>query len=108
MSSLHYCIWGLCESWEYCCGDNACCKETNFDSLFLTITILGTLVAVALCCVGFYCSSRRICAKFLKRYFKISYTLMSTQRDIKLGSTINQESMTNDCIVKVETTKVSL
>ncbi|XP_015434081.1 PREDICTED: uncharacterized protein LOC107189912 [Dufourea novaeangliae] len=105
MISLHYCIWGLCESWEYCCGDNECCKESDLNSLLVTAIIFGALIFVALCCVCFYCGSRRNYAPFLKRYLRISYTLMSSQGGSK---TINQDTTAKDCVVQVETTKVSL
>ncbi|XP_076234931.1 uncharacterized protein LOC143179523 [Calliopsis andreniformis] len=108
MSSLHYCVWGLCESWEYCCGDNTCCRETDFNSLLLTIFILGTLIVVALFCICVYCSSQRIYVPFLKKYFRIIYVLMSTSRENTVGSTIKKETTTEDYVVEVQTTKVSV
>ncbi|XP_076381343.1 uncharacterized protein LOC143260269 [Megalopta genalis] len=105
MSSVHYCVWGLCQSWEYCCGDNECCKETEFNSLLLTAFVLGALLLVTLFCICIYCGSRRSYAPFLKKYFKVSYTLMSSQMKNK---TIDQNATTKDSVIQIETTKVSL
>lgn len=108
MSSPHYCIWGLCESQQYCCGDNVCCDETDFNSLFLTAIIFGTIVILTLCCICCYCTSRRVHASFLKKYFKITYTLMSNQRENETNAARNQESIVEDCVVRIEKTKTML
>ncbi|XP_076641478.1 uncharacterized protein LOC143352678 [Halictus rubicundus] len=106
MSLVHYCIWGLCESWEYCCGDNECCKEADFNFLLLTAFILGALLFVALFCICIYCGSRRsYYAPFLKKYLKISYTLMSSQTKNKVT---DQNETTKESVIQIQTTKVSL
>lgn len=80
MSSSYYCIWGLCDSRQYCCGDNVCCDETDFNMLLVTI-IFGIIIVMTFCCICFYCISRRIYTSFLKKYFKIIYIL--TQKEFK-------------------------
>ncbi|CAK9796662.1 hypothetical protein ANTPLA_LOCUS918 [Anthophora plagiata] len=102
-----YCIWGLCNSWEYCCGDNVCCSGSDFNSLLLTATILGTIIIVALCCACFWGSCQRVWSPLLKRYLRISYTLMSTQQENRIGSSVNKDSTTKECVVQIkETTAV--
>ena len=30
-TTAHYCVWGLCESSEYCCDENVCCSYNDYD-----------------------------------------------------------------------------
>ncbi|KOX79209.1 hypothetical protein WN51_07211, partial [Melipona quadrifasciata] len=107
-SSSHYCIWGLCDPQQYCCGDNVCCNEADFNSLLLTVIISGTgLLLLILCCICYYCISRQIYVSFIKKYFKINYVLMSNQCENKTNILKNQESV-EDCIVSIEKTKTML
>lgn len=71
-------------------------------------TILGTLIIVALFCICVLCRSQRTYVPFIKKYFRLSYTLMSAQRENKAGSAINKQTTTEDCVVEVETAKVSV
>ncbi|XP_017767153.1 PREDICTED: uncharacterized protein LOC108555836 [Eufriesea mexicana] len=122
MSSPHYCIWGLCDSQQYCCGDNVCCNEADFNSLFLPYVhysfnpiscinnilltkihinsafIAGTIIIITLCCIAFIILER-IGTPFLKKYFKVTYTLMSTELENKVNTTTNQESIMKGCVV---------
>ncbi|XP_017798761.1 PREDICTED: uncharacterized protein LOC108579685 [Habropoda laboriosa] len=108
MGSSHYCVWGSCTSWESCCGNNVCCNDVDFNSLYLTAAIFGTIIVMALCCACFYCSSRRVYSPLLKKYLKISYTLLSTQQENRTGPSTNQDATMEDCIVQIEKTKTVL
>ncbi|CAL7941180.1 unnamed protein product [Xylocopa violacea] len=105
MSSTYYCIWGLCNSQQFCCGDNMCCDDTDLNSLLLTVIIFGIIIVMILGGTCFYCTPRRMYAPFLKKYFKISYTLMSTQQENKASTSMNQGSVIEGCVVQVEKTK---
>ncbi|CAD1480122.1 unnamed protein product, partial [Heterotrigona itama] len=102
--SSPYCIWGLCDPQQYCCGNNVCCNEADFNSLLLTVIISGTMLFLTLCYICYYCISRRIYVSFIDT---ITYTLMSNQRENKANILKNQESMEN-CIVSIEKTKTML
>lgn len=35
-ANAHYCVWGLCQSWEYCCAENVCCTHPNYN-IWITV-----------------------------------------------------------------------
>ncbi|CAK9817666.1 hypothetical protein ANTQUA_LOCUS9512 [Anthophora quadrimaculata] len=103
-----YCIWGLCDSREYCCGDNVCCSGSDFNYLLLTATILGTIIILGLCCACFYGSCQRVWPPLLKRYLKISYTLMFTQKEKRTSPSANKDSTMTESVVQIKETTAIL
>ncbi|XP_018311214.1 uncharacterized protein [Mycetomoellerius zeteki] len=63
----HYCVWGLCESSEYCCDENVCCSYKDYDIWITMIIIAGVVIGMVLagtclyynlCCIYLYLQRR--------------------------------------------------
>ena len=108
MSSPHYCIWGLCESQQYCCGDNVCCYETDINFSYSAAIIFGSVAVSAIIYICYYFMYREICAFVIKKYCKITFTSMSNQRKNETNAARNQESIVGGCVVQIEKKEIML
>nr|XP_012223735.1 PREDICTED: uncharacterized protein LOC105672996 isoform X2 [Linepithema humile] len=89
-ATAHYCVWGLCESWEYCCDDNICCSYNNYNTWITIAIIAGTVIAMILIGTCLYYNLRRIYHYLRQRYYGINSVSMpsefeSEERSIKVS-----------------------
>ncbi|XP_012275777.1 uncharacterized protein LOC105697214 isoform X2 [Orussus abietinus] len=64
MINKNYCEWGLCQPYQYCCGDNICCSKSS--GLFWILGVLASLIALILGC-AFLFRKVECCRSLLQR-----------------------------------------
>ncbi|XP_029173693.1 uncharacterized protein LOC114942487 [Nylanderia fulva] len=68
-TAAHYCVWGLCESWEFCCDENICCSSKDYN-IWITVMIIAAIVigmVLAGTCLTY--NLRRIYLYLQQRYY---------------------------------------
>ncbi|KAG7209978.1 hypothetical protein KM043_011566 [Ampulex compressa] len=94
MASDHYCIWGSCNLQQYCCGDNVCCdsNESEFNTLFIVVITLGTLILAAICCIYVYYNRKWFHSLLLWKWLR-SYVMLSKTTEMDIGATETSETL---------------
>ncbi|XP_032690756.1 uncharacterized protein LOC116853693 isoform X2 [Odontomachus brunneus] len=68
----HYCVWGLCESWEYCCDENLCCTYDDYNVWIAVIIIAGVVIGMIFAGICLYYNFQRIYVYLRQRCYSIN------------------------------------
>ncbi|XP_014482788.1 PREDICTED: uncharacterized protein LOC106748605 [Dinoponera quadriceps] len=71
-AAAHYCVWGLCESWEYCCDENICCTYDDYNVWITVIIIAGVVTGMILAGVCLYYNLQRVYIYLRHRYYGVN------------------------------------
>ncbi|XP_071651684.1 uncharacterized protein [Temnothorax longispinosus] len=80
-TTAHYCVWGLCESSQYCCDENVCCSYRDYDIWITVVIIAGVVIGMILAGTCLYYNLCRIYLYLQKRYYGISSVSMPSEFD---------------------------
>ncbi|XP_011643572.1 uncharacterized protein LOC105431222 [Pogonomyrmex barbatus] len=80
-TTAHYCVWGLCESWEYCCDENVCCSYKDYDIWITVVIIAGVIIGMILAGTCLYYNLRRIYLYLQQKYCGINSVSMPSEFD---------------------------
>ncbi|RLU15288.1 hypothetical protein DMN91_012282 [Ooceraea biroi] len=78
-TTAHYCVWGLCESWEYCCDENVCCSSKDYDIWITLVIIAGVVIGMVVAGTCLYYNIRRIYLYLQRRYHGINSVSMPAE-----------------------------
>ncbi|KAL0122236.1 hypothetical protein PUN28_007169 [Cardiocondyla obscurior] len=67
--AAHYCVWGLCESSEYCCAENVCCSYKDYDIWITVLIIAGVVIGMILVGTCLYYNLYNLFVYLKKRYY---------------------------------------
>ncbi|KYN11581.1 hypothetical protein ALC57_16169, partial [Trachymyrmex cornetzi] len=80
-TTAHYCVWGLCESSEYCCDENVCCSYKDYDIWITMIIIAGVVIGMILAGTCLYYNLCRIYLYLQRRYYGNNSVSMPSEFD---------------------------
>ncbi|XP_011174071.1 uncharacterized protein LOC105206259 [Solenopsis invicta] len=80
-TTAHYCVWGLCESSEYCCDENVCCSYKDYNIWITVVIIAGVVIGMIMAGTCLYYNLCRIYLYLQRRYYGISSVSMPSEFD---------------------------
>ncbi|XP_011149748.1 uncharacterized protein LOC105189388 [Harpegnathos saltator] len=78
-AAAHYCVWGLCEVWEYCCDENVCCTYDNYNIWITVIIIGGVVIGLILAGICFYYNLQRLYIYLRQKYYNNNFVPMPSE-----------------------------
>ncbi|XP_020280536.1 uncharacterized protein LOC109853132 [Pseudomyrmex gracilis] len=75
----HYCVWGLCESWEYCCDENVCCSYKDYNIWMIIVIIAAVVIGMILAGTCFYYNLNCLYFYLRQRYYGINSTSVPSE-----------------------------